>query len=87
MSNILKSLVVLKHILSGGIFVVNGVTYGIDFQNNIIQKFRNETTQEDVWMIVDLRLKDFMDLCDKMTEEEYVSIVASLGLKKKEKCE
>ena len=82
MSNLFKPLAVFKHILNGGTFTVNGVTYGIDFQNNLVQKFRNETKQEDVWMIVDLRMKDFIDLCDKMNEEEYLSIIASLGLKK-----
>jgi len=81
------ALIVLKNLLTGGRYKQDGYTWCLDEDYNMCHVFTNQKGEE-VLMKCSVTLGMFVRLCEKLPEEEIVSMVASTvlsGLDKKER--
>ena len=87
--DILKTVKILQYLLEGQDIKIDQDRYAINEENEIcikgtIQKGELDKV-ETIYLPIYMSLKDFIDLCDKISEEEYFFLTAKKVLSKPKK--
>ena len=82
--NILKATKTLQYLLEGGEIKIEEDIYVMDEDNNICMKGTIEKGKKDtvdiVYLPIYMSLKDFIDLCETMSDEKYFFMTAGKTL-------
>lgn len=77
-----KSVIILEHLLDGGKVNIGEYIYMFTEDYRLVVALQNLTTSEIIYGNTFIELQGFMELCDTITEEELVNVIANKTLRR-----